>query len=241
MRTDESERVARCYARGTVRRSRGRRHRRDARSCSAQRSRSRVRASWTKRSRVWLWTAGMLVVTTIVCVVAGVARRHPRVRRRRRPRGRRRALRRRFGVNTVAPARLGDVVRIALFSRKLDQPRAGLDERRRVHDRRCSARALGRRRCSSAASLRRRCRSGRCSSAVGSRVGVPSPSLPSRAGATRTTRLAHFFDAYRELGRAPRHAAPVVVWMVPRRSRASGRRPASWRRSACRERSPPRC
>ena len=113
-------------------------------------------------------------------------------------------------VNTLAPARLGDVVRIALFSRRLPHPE-------RAWTSAGAYTTIGAARALSVLLLL----------VLGYAAGA-LPSWPALGAAgcagiavgvaavTRRrkphSRLAHFFDAYRELGRHPRQAAPLLGW-----------------------------
>jgi uncharacterized membrane protein YbhN (UPF0104 family) len=115
-------------------------------------------------------------------------------------------------VNTFLPARLGDVLRIALFSRALDT-RTRVWTTAGVYTTIGAARAL--------------------IAGVLILVGFLGGALPlwtvlASAGLVFAaviacltarrhgphSRLAHFFDAYRELGRDPRQAAPIVAWTI---------------------------
>jgi uncharacterized membrane protein YbhN (UPF0104 family) len=115
-------------------------------------------------------------------------------------------------VNTLAPARFGDVVRIALFARTLDHPE-------RTWTSAGAYTAIGAARTLVVALLL----------LVGYAAGaLPLWPLLAAAACVGLTLLAaalarrrnprsgiaHFFDAYRELGRRPLRAAPLLGWMV---------------------------
>jgi len=115
------------------------------------------------------------------------------------------------GVNTVAPARLGDAVRVALFSAKLPN-------RERVWTSAGAYTTVGAARAAWVGVLLL------CGFAFGGAplwplliaIAFVSAAVGSALVARRrdpTSRAAHFFDAYRQFGRAPRQAAPVVAWM----------------------------
>jgi uncharacterized membrane protein YbhN (UPF0104 family) len=115
-------------------------------------------------------------------------------------------------VNTFLPARLGDVLRIALFSRALET-RTRVWTTAGVYTTVGAARAL--------------------TAGVLILVGFLAGALPLWTGLASVafvvaavvasliarrhgphSRLAHFFDAYRELGRDPRRAVPMLAWTV---------------------------
>ena len=113
-------------------------------------------------------------------------------------------------VNTIAPARLGDAARIALFSRRLEH-------RERMWTSAGAYTTIGVARAVSVVVL-----------VLGGYALGAVPSWPAVAGAVSVafalavaivarrwnphSRAAHFFDAYRELGRHPRRAAPLFAW-----------------------------
>jgi uncharacterized membrane protein YbhN (UPF0104 family) len=159
----------------------------------------------------WLWLTAIFVVFTLVAsaqawrsVVQSVGGRVSRV-----------DASARFAVgsavNTVAPARLGDVVRITLFSRLLarhDQTWTTVG----VYTTIGAARALW-----TAALVGIAIATGALPpwTAVASVVFVSAAVVAAIAARRRNgdSHLARFFDAYRELGRHPRRAAPVVLWV----------------------------
>lgn len=116
------------------------------------------------------------------------------------------------GVNTFLPARLGDAVRIALFSRTLQHPE-------RVWTSAGAYTTVGAARTLWIAML---ILGGFafgvlplwpvlvCAVFVAAAVGAAAVARRRNPN----TRLAHFFDAYRQLGRRPRAAAPVLAWML---------------------------
>ena len=159
----------------------------------------------------WLWLAGMLFVAAILCwslawravVRACGGAVGPVDAAARYAVG--------SGVNTVAPARLGDAVRIGLFS-------ARLPNRERVWTSAGAYTTVGAARALWVGVLLV------CALAFGGApvwpllvaVGFVSAAVVAAVVTRRrdpTSRVAHFFDAYRQLGRQPRHAAPVVAWM----------------------------
>lgn len=160
----------------------------------------------------WLWLAALLVVATIVAwaqawrsVVTAVGGEISRVDA---------VARYSLGsaVNTFLPARLGDVLRIALFSRALET-RTRVWTTAGIYTTVGAARALT---CGvlilagflgGALPLWTVLASGALVAAA------VVASLVARRRAAQS-RLAHFFDAYRELGRNPRRAAPMVAWTV---------------------------
>jgi uncharacterized membrane protein YbhN (UPF0104 family) len=159
----------------------------------------------------WLWLAGLLFVAAIVCwslawrsvVHACGGEIGPVDAASRYAVG--------SGVNTIAPARLGDAVRIALFSSKLPN-------RERVWTSAGAYTTVGAARALWVGVLLV------CGIAFGGApvwplvvaIGFVLAAVAAAVVTRRrdpTSRLAHFFDAYRQLGRSPRHAAPVVAWM----------------------------
>jgi uncharacterized membrane protein YbhN (UPF0104 family) len=113
-------------------------------------------------------------------------------------------------VNTLAPARLGDVVRIALFSRTLEHPErtwTGAGAYTTIGAARSlwiallvlGAFAWGALPLWPVAV---------CAVSVG--LAVVAAAIVRRRNPH--SRLAHFFDAYRELGRHPRQALPLLGW-----------------------------
>jgi uncharacterized membrane protein YbhN (UPF0104 family) len=115
-------------------------------------------------------------------------------------------------LNTVAPARLGDVLRIALFSRTLDH-------RERAWTSAGAYTTVGAARALAMAVL---VITGYAAGALplwpvlGAAGCVAAGALAAALARHRNphTRLAHFFDAYRELGRRPREAAPLLAWIL---------------------------
>jgi len=116
------------------------------------------------------------------------------------------------GVNTFLPARLGDAARIALFSRTLGH-RERVWTSAGVYTTVGAARTLW-----IAVLILGGFAFGAlplwpvlvCAAFVAVAVLVAAVARRQRAD----TRLAHFFDAYRELGRHPREAAPMLAWMA---------------------------
>ncbi len=116
------------------------------------------------------------------------------------------------GINTFLPARLGDAARIALFSRTLEHP-ARVWTSAGVYTTIGAARAVW-----IAMLVLGGFAFGAlplwpvvvCAAFVAVAACVAAASRRRNAG----TRLAHFFDAYRELGRHPREAAPMLAWMA---------------------------
>jgi len=158
----------------------------------------------------WLWAAGVLVVATLAasaqawrCVIRSCGGELGRID----------ALGRYAigsAVNTLAPARLGDVARIALFSRRLEHPERAWTSAG-VYTTIGAARTLAvallvlAGYVAGALSLWPVLVAAAC-------IGL---ALLAAAVARRRnphTRLAHFFDAYRELGRRPREVAPLLGW-----------------------------
>jgi uncharacterized membrane protein YbhN (UPF0104 family) len=158
----------------------------------------------------WLWLSALLVVVTFVtwgqawrCVIRSCGGELGRTDA---------AARYAIGsaVNTLAPARLGDVVRIALFSRKLEHAE-------RTWTGAGAYTTIGAARALWIAFL-----------LLGAFAWGALPLWPvavcavsvvfavtAAAVARRRcphSRLAHFFDAYRELGRQPREALPLLGW-----------------------------
>ena len=113
-------------------------------------------------------------------------------------------------INTFAPARLGDVVRIALFSRRLEHPERAWTGAG-VYTTIGAARSLW-----IALLLLGAFAWGAlplwpvavCAVAVV--FAVAAAAIARRR--SPHSRLAHFFDAYRELGRHPRAALPLLAW-----------------------------
>ena len=166
----------------------------------------------TDAKPAWLWLAALLVVATIVAwaqawrsVVRAVGGEISRVYA---------VARYSLGsaVNTFLPARLGDVLRIALFSRALET-RTRVWTTAGIYTTVGAARTLT---CGVLISI------GflggalpfwtvlACGAFV---VAAVAASLVTRRRGAHS-RLAHFFDAYRELGRHPRRAAPMLAWTV---------------------------
>ena len=163
-------------------------------------------------SAAWIWAAGVLVAATIVawaqawrCVIRSCGGDVGRIDA---------VARYAIGsaVNTLAPARLGDVVRIALFSRKLENPERAWTSAG-AYTTVGAARALV-----VALLLVAAYAAGAlplwpllaCAVCVAVTVAVAAVARRRNPH----TRLAHFFDAYRELGRRPLQAAPLLGWMV---------------------------
>jgi uncharacterized membrane protein YbhN (UPF0104 family) len=159
----------------------------------------------------WLWLAALLVVVMLVAsaqawrtVVQSVGGNVSRVDA---------SARYAIGstVNTFAPARLGDVVRIALFSRVLGRE-DGTWTTVGVYTTIGAARAfwvgvlvviaIATSALPAWAAL---------ASAVFVAAAVAAALIARRRNGS--SHLAHFFDAYRELGRNPRRAAPIVFWV----------------------------
>jgi uncharacterized membrane protein YbhN (UPF0104 family) len=161
-------------------------------------------------SPAWLWAAGFLVVVTLATWAQAW---RSVIRSCGGEVGRADAVGRYAvgsAVNTLAPARLGDVARIALFSRKLDNAERAWT---------CAGAytTIGAARTLAVAAL----------VLVGYSAGA-LPLWPVVAAAACIavavvvalvarrrkphSRVAHFFDAYRELGRRPREAAPLLGW-----------------------------
>ncbi len=160
----------------------------------------------------WIWLAALLVVVTLVAFAqawrnvirccGGAVGRVDSVAR----------YAVGSGVNTVMPARLGDAARIALFSRTLEHPE-------RVWTSAGAYTTIGAARTLWIAFL---VLGGFafgalplwpvlvCASFVAGAVlvGAVAPRW------SANTRLAHFFDSYRELGRHPREAAPMLAWLA---------------------------
>jgi uncharacterized membrane protein YbhN (UPF0104 family) len=163
-------------------------------------------------SPTWLWLAALLVVVTLA--TWGQAWRHV-IRSCGGEIGRADAAGRYAigsAVNTLAPARLGDLVRIVLFSQTLENPERGWTSAG-AYTTIGAARALA--------------------VAVLILLGYSAGALPlwPVLGAAACvalavvaawlarrrnphSRAAHFFDAYRELGRRPRRAAPLLGWIA---------------------------
>jgi uncharacterized membrane protein YbhN (UPF0104 family) len=158
----------------------------------------------------WLWVAGLLVVLTLAgwaqawrCVIRSCGG----------DVGRLDALGRYAigsAINTLAPARLGDVARIALFSRKLDHPD-------RAWTSAGAYTTIGAARTLAIAVL---VLAGYAAGALplwpllaaASSVGITVLAAALARRRNAHTRVAHFFDAYRELGRRPRQVAPLLGW-----------------------------
>jgi uncharacterized membrane protein YbhN (UPF0104 family) len=163
-------------------------------------------------SQAWIWIAGLLVVGTlaawaqawrsVIRSCGGEVARTDAVGRY--------AIG--SAINTLTPARLGDVVRIALFARKLEHPE-------RAWTSAGAYTTIGAARTLAIALL----------VVAGYTVGAlplwPVVAAAACAGiavlvgalARRRnphTRVAHFFDAYRELGRRPREVAPLLGWTL---------------------------
>jgi uncharacterized membrane protein YbhN (UPF0104 family) len=115
-------------------------------------------------------------------------------------------------VNTLAPARLGDVARIALFARRLEHPE-------RTWTSAGAYTTIGAARALVMALL---LIAGYAAGALplwpllaaAGCVGIAVFAAVLARRRNPLTRVAHFFDAYRELGRRPRQAAPLLGWMV---------------------------
>jgi uncharacterized membrane protein YbhN (UPF0104 family) len=158
----------------------------------------------------WLWAAALLVAFALVSwaqawrsVIRSCGGEHGRVDA---------AGRYAVGaaVNTFAPARLGDAVRIALFSRRLEHAE-------RLWTSAGAYTTIGAARALSVVVLVLG------GYAVGALPAWPAVLAAVCAGAAVVvaavarrrkplSRAAHFFDAYRELGRDPRRAAPLLGW-----------------------------
>jgi uncharacterized membrane protein YbhN (UPF0104 family) len=160
----------------------------------------------------WLWTAELLVVLTIA---AWAQAWRSVIRSCGGEVGRADAVARYAigsAVNTFAPARLGDVVRIGLFSRKLDHPE-------RAWTTAGAYTTIGSARALVMAVL---VLAGYAAGALplwpvlagAGCVGVSAVVAALARRRNPHTRLAHFFDAYRELGRRPLQAAPLLGWML---------------------------
>jgi uncharacterized membrane protein YbhN (UPF0104 family) len=113
-------------------------------------------------------------------------------------------------VNTFLPARLGDVVRIGLFARRL--PRADATwTTAGAYTTIGAARALW-----TGILVAVAISAGTLPlwAAAGSVLFVAATVVASVVARRRNpqSHVAHFFDAYRELGRRPREAAPLLVW-----------------------------
>jgi uncharacterized membrane protein YbhN (UPF0104 family) len=160
----------------------------------------------------WIWVAGLLVVATLA---AWAQAWRSVIRSCGGDVGRVDAVGRYAigsAVNTLAPARLGDVVRIALFARRLEHPE-------RAWTTAGAYTTIGAARTLAVALL----------VVVGYALGA-LPLWPVLAAAVCAgitvlvaavarrrnpqTRFAHFFDAYRELGRRPREVTPLLAWTV---------------------------
>ena len=118
------------------------------------------------------------------------------------------------------------------------EPRAALDDRRRLRGarRRARGRARGARR-------RRLARRRRAALAAVRPAGLVAIGVALAVLASRRPpggRVAHLLDAFRALGREPRGAVRLVAWIALSTAGASPRRPPSARRSASATRSPPR-
>jgi uncharacterized membrane protein YbhN (UPF0104 family) len=167
---------------------------------------------FTDARPAWLWLAALLVVATIVAwaqawrsavgTVGGEVSRVDAVA----------WYSLGSAVNTFFPARLGDVLRIALFSR-------ALDTRTRVWTTAGVYTTIGAARALTAGVL---ILAGFLSGTLPLWTVLASGALVVAAvvasvfarGRGPHSRIAHFFDAYRELGRHPRRAAPIVAWTI---------------------------
>jgi len=160
----------------------------------------------------WLWAAGLLVVVTLGAwaqawrsVIRSCGGEVGRVDA---------VARYAIGsaVNTLAPARLGDVVRIALFARKLEHPE-------RAWTSAGAYTTIGAARALVVALL---LLAGYAAgvlplwplSVAACCVGITVVVAALARRRNPHTRVAHFFDAYRELGRQPSQAAPLLAWMI---------------------------
>jgi uncharacterized membrane protein YbhN (UPF0104 family) len=162
--------------------------------------------------QAWIWSAGLLVVATLAawgqawrCVIRSCGGDVGRVDA---------VARYAIGsaVNTLTPARLGDVVRIALFSRRLEHPE-------RAWTSAGAYTTVGAARTVAVASL---VLVGYAAGALplwpvlAAAVCIGSTVLVAALARRRSphTRAAHFFDAYRALGCDPRQAAPLLGWTL---------------------------
>jgi uncharacterized membrane protein YbhN (UPF0104 family) len=166
----------------------------------------------TDAKPAWLWLSALLVVATIAAwaqawrsaigAVGGDVARVDAVAR----------YSLGSAVNTFFPARLGDVLRIALFSR-------ALGTRTRVWTTAGVYTTIGAARALAAGIL---ILAGFVGGALPlwtalASAGVVVAAVVASLIAPRHrphSRLAHFFDAYREIGRHPRRAMPIVAWTI---------------------------
>jgi uncharacterized membrane protein YbhN (UPF0104 family) len=166
----------------------------------------------TDATPAWLWLAALLVVATTVAwaqvwrsavrTVGGEVSRVDAVAR----------YSLGSAVNTFLPARMGDVLRIALFSRVLETPT-------RVWTTAGVYTTIGAARALTAGVL---ILAGFLAGVLPLWAVIASGALVVAAVVASViarrqgphSRLAHFFDAYRELGRNPRRAAPIVAWTI---------------------------
>lgn len=158
----------------------------------------------------WLWLSALLVVATLVTwslawrsavhTVGGELSREDAIARY--------AIG--CAVNTFVPARIGDAVRIALFSRALEN-RERMWTTAGVYTTVGAARTLW---CGALIVIGYLYGALPLWTVIGSAafvfVAVVATAVARRRGGN--SRLAHFFDAYRELGRNPRRALPVLLW-----------------------------
>jgi uncharacterized membrane protein YbhN (UPF0104 family) len=164
----------------------------------------------TDAKPAWLWLSALFVVATLVAwsltwhsavrAVGGELSREDAVARY--------AIG--SAVNTFLPARIGDAVRIALFSRALEN-RERIWTTAGVYTTIGAARAL----CCGVLIVIAYLSGvlplwSVIASALFVLLAVVAALVARRRGGD--SRLAHFFDAYRELGRHPRRAAPVLFW-----------------------------
>ena len=166
----------------------------------------------TEANPAWLWLSALLVVATIAAwaqawrsalgAVGGEVSRVDAVARYS------------LGstVNTFLPARLGDVLRIALFSRALGT-RTRVWTTAGVYTTIGAARALAAGILILAGVVAGALPLWTVLASTGLVVAAVIASLVARRHGPHS-RLAHFFDAYRELGRNPRRAAPIVAWTI---------------------------
>ena len=137
-------------------------------------------------------------------------RRRPDLAARRPPRGSGSA----SMVNSFAPAKLGDAVKIALCARAVDAPEPALDARRRLRGARGGAVARARARSSSRLGDRRAAALAgvrRCCGVVGALAAVVALFAPA-CGAIRG--VAQLLDGLAALARSPRALAAVVGWTL---------------------------